>query len=1254
MNMNHSGAPPRLFLAFPSSSHAIATSHLPWRLGLLLVILLSSGNNSSNNWGTMNGLVAVSATQQPSPFPSTAPSIMSKTTQTPSALPSASPTNFLRSDTYEFLQTFVRSNEEIDQQGRFDEVQKPIFEEIIVNYTETFADADMVTTVCEILGQSVSTAGRLYADEDDLGDAIMPNGTVVVLDGLEGSHRRRGVRRRKHKKMKSNDDQHFESSNRKLDETPVVTQLLEVNYIITYSSRTVDVSNYHRDFIILMNSNLTAFADILNSNNLLVDSAGITLWELPAPSAAPTISAAPTFSFKTSKFEFSQPLIRSTSDKLNATEQTAFEKIIRDYTPLYGTDPVTTTVKLDAQQALVNNATTFKLELTYFITYESREVESSSYGTAFQTFMNNQLSSFAGNLRAAGISLIEAGEVFIVVKVPTALPTAGPSISIASPSESPFMPSTMPTSSPTFEPKTFNFRHILYRPKENLDFTADENLIFGEAISNMTALYGELIGPPTINTTCEIYNQILLGGRNSNEVELQLDYRIEYVSRVIDTTGYDEAFVDYMNNPTVMTEFNQTLNDLGIVINEVDGVKIIVPIVPEPTPSPSEVVSSIPTISAFPTFAGNPQEQSNLFKLSLDRSGDNKLLSEDDETAIFESIVEGMTQNYGSFAVDTTCEITKQEVLITRLLSGVTNTDDASNNADDDAVVTSSLTLDFTVKWTSKAFDVSGYGDRFRIYMNNDGGRDIMFQELNAQNIIVDSVGNVGKVATTAPPVISPTEFPSMSPSATPSISPSHAPTGTLSPTSSLHPTTRPSMNPSQQQNGEPSSNDNTTMMVVIGVAAGAVAIVATLGAVFWNKRRNRLRKAEAEARNNNSRSLAAHMIETPPSVTQTQTQTSTPAVVAVPVSVMLNNNNNKGHRKKPSSSSYNSAGHDEQQHHNRADSSSMNHSQASDDLISSTRSFGGGNESLNGDSVAGTATGATVPSPIKFMELPSGPSNGAVAENYDANDLTYIQEVPDESMLSQESLLSDGAMKNVNGAAMDSSYNDDDDESGDDVRYRNSLMDEFDMYKDQNLERMRDFVDEKISNSDDMMSEALTKALMDDEEMQKSVDLLWGSYGGSMEVEASVLCDTFDWLKRNDRPGIDDRRLFMQLTMNKMVAGVRYNIIGPEDASRTIHGCATLLGLELVDDLPETTIIITGMPKTTDTDHLINVFKEYGEISDAAMASKMRGFGLVRYRWSKSVKQVMETHRNDEIVVQDVAVTVRVLRTDKNKNDEL
>lgn len=83
-----------------------------------------------------------------------------------------------------------------------------------------------------------------------------------------------------------------------------------------------------------------------------------------------------------------------------------------------------------------------------------------------------------------------------------------------------------------------------------------------------------------------------------------------------------------------------------------------------------------------------------------------------------------------------------------------------------------------------------------------------------------------------------------------------------------------------------------------------------------------------------------------------------------------------------------------------------------------------------------------------------------------------------------------------------------------------------------------------------------------------------------------------------------------MQEAINKMVAGVRYNYIGPEDASRTIQGCATLLELQLGEDLPETTIIITGMPKTIDKATLIDVFKEYGEIEDAAIASRSRGFG--------------------------------------------
>ena len=260
--------------------------------------------------------------------------------------------------------------------------------------------------------------------------------------------------------------------------------------------------------------------------------------------------------------------------------------------------------------------------------------------------------------------------------------------------------------------------------------------------------------------------------------------------------------------------------------------------------------------------------------------------------------------------------------------------------------------------------------------------------------------------------------------------------------------------------------------------------------------------------------------------------------------------------------------------------------------------------------------------------------------------DLSYIQEIPhEESMLSNESLLSMSGQNFIS---------DDDDNpmfpGGTGVVQDEllQLADEFDLYKDQNLERMRAAVGDIVTESDDMMSEALTKALMEDDEAQENIDTMWGGAKDSMEIEASILCDTYEWMKRQERMNIDMKRAYMQDIMNKMVAAVRYNFIGPDDASRAIHGCAALLGMGLAEELPESTIIITGMPKTvTDKRTLISTFREFGDIEDAAMASKSRGFGLVRFRWTKSVNAVMQKHRHDEIVVQDVAVTVRVLRPD-------
>lgn len=66
--------------------------------------------------------------------------------------------------------------------------------------------------------------------------------------------------------------------------------------------------------------------------------------------------------------------------------------------------------------------------------------------------------------------------------------------------------------------------------------------------------------------------------------------------------------------------------------------------------------------------------------------------------------------------------------------------------------------------------------------------------------------------------------------------------------------------------------------------------------------------------------------------------------------------------------------------------------------------------------------------------------------------------------------------------------------------------------------------VENAVTDSDAMMSQALTKALMDDEEYREKIDHMWGGSGSSIEIEASVLCDTHEFLKRKDDAGLDEK----------------------------------------------------------------------------------------------------------------------------------
>jgi hypothetical protein len=96
-----------------------------------------------------------------------------------------------------------------------------------------------------------------------------------------------------------------------------------------------------------------------------------------------------------------------------------------------------------------------------------------------------------------------------------------------------------------------------------------------------------------------------------------------------------------------------------------------------------------------------------------------------------------------------------------------------------------------------------------------------------------------------------------------------------------------------------------------------------------------------------------------------------------------------------------------------------------------------------------------------------------------------------------------------------------------------------FDKYKDQKLEKMRSGVEETVMEVDEMMSHAVTRALLDDDESQVDREtLFWGSEGDRTEIEATALSEVNDWLKRNKGACVYDRyvhHLFQESMTNNL-----------------------------------------------------------------------------------------------------------------------
>ena len=84
------------------------------------------------------------------------------------------------------------------------------------------------------------------------------------------------------------------------------------------------------------------------------------------------------------------------------------------------------------------------------------------------------------------------------------------------------------------------------------------------------------------------------------------------------------------------------------------------------------------------------------------------------------------------------------------------------------------------------------------------------------------------------------------------------------------------------------------------------------------------------------------------------------------------------------------------------------------------------------------------------------------------------------------------------------------------------ALQDEFDQYKNEDLEHMRNGVEGSVYGSEGMMSLAMTRALMEDEDAD--VHPSWGEAEDPESIVANALCETNDWVRKNEFTTLEER----------------------------------------------------------------------------------------------------------------------------------
>lgn len=245
-----------------------------------------------------------------------------------------------------------------------------------------------------------------------------------------------------------------------------------------------------------------------------------------------------------------------------------------------------------------------------------------------------------------------------------------------------------------------------------------------------------------------------------------------------------------------------------------------------------------------------------------------------------------------------------------------------------------------------------------------------------------------------------------------------------------------------------------------------------------------------------------------------------------------------------------------------------------------------------------------------------------------------------DHSLTSSQSkqTLDMGTFVGTNLLMRDDSFSSD---SHDDGLSREHDIDEFDQYKNDILEELRDEVEKSIYDVDSMMSMAMTRIFMEAE--GSSLDLSWVGAEDPASIEASCYFEAFDWKKQNVIPSA--REDFFQDMLNRIVQIVHRGLIRPQDGARLIHGCAAILDMRLLRELPSTTVVIRGLRKTNNLAQghhfLVQSLGIYGDIIDASISPKNKGFGFVRFVQPQSVATLMKKYEASDVEVQDVSVSI-------------